>query len=157
MKLVDTTQLFKVANDEGIIIEYWDFPPPIEGIYLCEPNIPTSIGISRKLFDDSPRFRCVLAEELGHHFTTSGTAIPNRHWNFYQRINISRIEFKALKWAGKFLMPIDYLKRAIVWECHFSFHSVAEYFNVTKDMAEFRLSLDDVQDLAKYTKGFKYG
>ncbi len=68
--------LLKFADEQGIIVEYWDFEPPLEAVYWSAPGVPPVIGLSRALFSNRAHFRCVLAEELGHHFTSVGSAIP---------------------------------------------------------------------------------
>lgn len=136
-------EMLKIAYREGIIIEYWDFTPPLEGIYVCIPNMPPIIGISNKLFECSPQFRCVLAEELGHHFTTVGNNLPKQFYHYRDRLTVSKAEYRALRWAAEYLIPVDKLNLALrngitcVWE-------LTEYFNVTSEMMEFRLGLPDL-------------
>lgn len=85
-------EMLKMAYEEGIKVEYWDFEPPLDGIYVAGPSIPPVIGISNKLFECSPRFRCVLAEELGHHFTTVGDTLPRQFYHYRDRLFESQIE-----------------------------------------------------------------
>ncbi len=140
-------ELFALAEKEGIKIEWWDFEPPLEAVYLAIPDMPPVIGLANSLYH-SPRayFRYVLAEELGHHFTTVGYRIPRIYFHYRDRMEVSRVEFRALKWAAQWLMPSDKLLRAFrqgiveVWE-------LAEYFDVTENMVRFRLSLPDVPEL----------
>jgi Zn-dependent peptidase ImmA (M78 family) len=157
MRSVDTLELYKIAENEGIIIENWDFTPPLEAIYWFESGIPPIIGVSNHLLTNSTYYRCVLAEELGHYFTTSGTRITNKNMNYRERLHISKVEYKAMKWAAEFLIPIKLLKRAIIWDCNWTHYHLAEYFDVTIDMLKFRLSLPDVGRLIEYTKFKRYG
>jgi len=137
-------ELFQLAEREGIIIEWWDFEPPLEAVYWAAPKLPPVIGLANSL-DYAPRayFRCVLAEELGHHFTTVGCRIPRTYFHYRDRMEVSRAEYRALRWAAQWLIPLDKLVKAFKkgitekWE-------IAEYFDVTESMVSFRLSLPDM-------------
>lgn len=137
-------ELFQLAEREGIIIEWWDFKPPLEAVYWALPDMKV-IGLANTLMY-APRayFRCVLAEELGHHFTSVGCRIPQKHLRYRDRLEVSRTEYRALKWAAQWLLPLDKLMRAlkqgIVEVCE-----LAEHFDVTEDMVKFRLSLPDIK------------
>ncbi|UAT31923.1 ImmA/IrrE family metallo-endopeptidase [Bacillus badius] len=157
MRSIETSQLLKVALDEGIVIEYWDFPPPLEAVYLFEPGLPPNIGLSKRILETPAYFRCVLAEELGHHFTTVGPCISRQTMSYHERLNVSKVEYKAMKWAAEFLIPFKDIKRAVLWECYWTQYHLAEYFDVTLEMIKFRLGLPDVIELVKYTKAAKYG
>jgi len=135
--------LLLLAEKEGIRVEYWDFQPPLEAVYLALPGLPSVIGLSRSLFDNRAHFRCVLAEELGHYFTTVGDAVPKTHYHYHNRLEISRAEYRALRWAAQYLIPLDKLLKAArrgvceKW-------MIAEYFDVTDEMVDFRLKLPDL-------------
>lgn len=135
--------LLKLASEEGIAVEYWEFPPPIDGIYLYFQGLPPIIGLSKSLFNDRVYFRCVLAEELGHHFTTSQNAIPRVFFHYRDRLKVTRAEYRAMCWASLRLVPLGELLKAVrsgiqeVWE-------LAEHFDVTEEMMNFRLRLPDI-------------
>jgi Zn-dependent peptidase ImmA (M78 family) len=136
--------LLKMAYEHGIVLEYWDFQPPLEAVYWAAPGLPPVIGLSNSLFKSRAYFRCVLAEELGHHFTTVGQAIPRTffHYSHRNRLRIARAEYQAMSWAAQYLVPhkklSEALKKGIIkrWE-------LAEYFDVTEEMINFRLKLQD--------------
>lgn len=137
--------LIKFAESHGIKIEYWDFVPPLEAVYMSSPGIPPVIGLSRSLFDSRAYFRCVLAEEIGHHFTTVGSALPETHFHYSNRLDVSRAEYRALRWAAEYLIPLERLEECLhnniseIW-------NLAEYFDVTEQMMRFRLNLPDLVD-----------
>lgn len=137
--------LLKMADEHGIIVEYWDFRPPLEAVYWSFPGLPPVIGLARSLFDSRAHFRCVLAEELGHHFTSTGNSIPLTLFHYRDRLEISRVEYRAMRWAALHLMPLDKLRLAFRkgiyerWE-------LAEHFDVTEDMVDFRMALPDIRD-----------
>jgi Zn-dependent peptidase ImmA (M78 family) len=137
--------LLKMADKHGIIVEYWDFQPPLEAVYWSFPELPPVIGLSNALFEYRAHFRCVLAEELGHHFTTTGMVIPKTFFHYRDRLEVSRAEYRAMRWAALYLMPLDMLRKAFRkgiyerWE-------LADFFDVTEDMVDFRMALPDIRD-----------
>jgi len=133
--------LFSLAEKEGITIEYWDFKPPLEAVYWKNPGLPPIIGLSNSLLKEKASyFRCVLAEELGHHFTTAGNALPQTLFHYRGRLDVNRAEYRALRWAALYLIPGNKFQQALcsylknTWE-------LAEHFNITEEMMKFRLEL----------------
>lgn len=133
------------------------FPKPLDAVYFFEPGLPPIIGIANRIRYDSPLFRCILAEELGHHFTTVGNNIANSRMNYHERLSVGKVEYKAMKWATETLIPIEYLRIAILQEKHWTNWVLAEYFDVTIEMIDFRLQLPDAEELVIYTKYRRYG
>lgn len=134
--------LIAFAESNGIRVEYWDFTPPLEAVYWSVPEmgIPPIIGLSRRLFSNRAHFRTVLAEELGHHFTSTHDGLPKTFFHYRDRLKVCREEYRALSWAARFLMPTDKLREAVrkgvkeSWE-------LAEYFEVDENLVTFRLRL----------------
>lgn len=134
--------LVKYAEANGIRVEYWDFAPPLEAVYWSAPElgIPPVIGLSRSLFSCRAHFRTVLAEELGHHFTSARDGLPKTFFHYKDRLEVKREEYRALKWAANFLIPQDKLREAVKkgiredWE-------LAEHFEVDECLVIFRKRL----------------
>jgi hypothetical protein len=61
-------------------------------------------------------------------------------------MEVSRAEYRALRWAAQWLIPLDKLAQAFKWGI-FEVWELAEYFDVTEDMVRFRLSLPDMLEL----------
>lgn len=134
--------LVKYAENLGIRVEYWDFPPPLEAVYWSAPDmgIPPVIGLSRSLFSCRAHFRTVLAEELGHHFTSARDGLMKTFFHYRDRLEVSREEQRALRWAARFLIPTGKLLEAAkigIKECW----ELAEYFEVDENLVTFRLRL----------------
>lgn len=131
--------LYTLAEEQGVVIERWPLTPPLEAVYIKEPGLPPIIAMSSLIAEDSPKYRAVLAHELGHHFTTAGDTLPCRMYSYANRVDQSRVEYRANKWAADFLIPWDKLSAAIRagiverWE-------IAEHFRVTEKLVEFKLS-----------------
>lgn len=132
--------LLQLAEAENIAVEYSKLRHPVRGFYWHPIDAYPIIGLSLKLHSDYRLHRCVLAEELGHHFTSSGERIAKKHHSLQDRLMIDKCEYKALRWAAKHLVPENDLLDAVseglyeIWE-------LADHFSVTEDMMRFRLRL----------------
>jgi Zn-dependent peptidase ImmA (M78 family) len=86
---------------------------------------------------------CVLAEELGHYYTTAGNILD-------QKISTNRkLERRALAWAFRRLVPLDKLIEAFEAGIR-SRHELAEYLQVTEKF------LDAALKYYKEKHGFHY-
>jgi Zn-dependent peptidase ImmA (M78 family) len=130
-------KLLDLAKRNGINLMFWDFQPPIEAIYYYYPGKNPVIGIDRKLKNNIKNFRCILAEELGHFFTTDQGNMVS-HYHLHDKIQIYREEYKAMKWAVNYLIPDEELEIAFntmsPWE-------LEDYFQVNSDFMAFKLKL----------------
>lgn len=101
-------QLLDIAEKENIIIKFVDEIPEVfaEALYISKFGI-RMILMANILKSNTIRMTEVLAEELGHHFTSMGDNIEPK--NYFDKINIDKCEAKALRWACNFLVPKDEL------------------------------------------------
>lgn len=140
-------EMYLIAEQEKINIKWWNFTPPILGIYWSAGEHCQVIGLDNTLETDTKLLRCVFAEELGHHFTTAEKCISTVCLNYRDRLYINRSEFKALRWAAEYLMPESKIKMAFrkgfteSWD-------LSEYFNVTEEMVRFRLGLENLKGVS---------
>ena len=107
-------KLYKLIERENIKLEILDsLPDHIDGMYLKSESSYPIIVINKKLENDSMKFKIVLAEELGHHFTSVGDS--SVMFNSYaKRLQLDKAEIQALKWATEYILPIDKLKPAFL-------------------------------------------
>ncbi|MHC1760565.1 MAG: ImmA/IrrE family metallo-endopeptidase [Negativicutes bacterium] len=137
-------QLMKIAENEKVIVEYFKSTRSFRGFYCHEQGCPPIIGLSIALHSNYRLHRCVMAEELGHHFTSVCDKSAFKRYSPQERLTIDKIEYKALKWAANHLVPENDLLDAIreglfeVWE-------LAEHFDITEDMMRFRMRLFGVR------------
>ncbi len=130
------SSLAKLADDHQIVILEKNFKSNAKG--LCVGN---RIGLRKGL---AYRERtCILAEELGHYFTTTGNILD------VSKTENRKQEKLARKWAVKYLMQPSDLIAACVDGCN-NLCSVAEYLDVT---IEFLLETIEV---FKYIYGPEY-
>lgn len=104
--------LFNLIEKENIIVEYVDFSPTIQGLYYKADGCQPIIGINENIVSNKRLFTCVLAEELGHHFTSVGDSTAE-YYSLAHRINLNKTEALALRWATQFLLPLDEIIDAI--------------------------------------------
>jgi len=132
--------MITLAESEHIKIDYYSFNDPLKGIYFVEQGLPPVIGLDYSLQNDLPLLRSVLAEELGHHFTSVGNCIPRQFYNYSARQHIDKAEYKALRWAANYLITDDALLNAFQ-NCIDTVSELAEHFMVTPEMINLRLKL----------------
>ncbi|MDG6893970.1 hypothetical protein G6Z26_04460 [Clostridium perfringens] len=65
------SDIYRLIEDENIALEEVYFKSSnIEGIYFKVSRMNPIIGIHKDLLIDTKKYISVLAEELGHHFTS---------------------------------------------------------------------------------------
>ncbi|MDD7793657.1 ImmA/IrrE family metallo-endopeptidase [Clostridium sp. 'White wine YQ'] len=128
MKILE--KIYEIIDNEGIILEEVKFKHSyIEGLYFKAPGLPPSIAINKSILSDSKRLISVLAEELGHHFTSYGD-LSTECFTYSEKIQISKQERKARNWATNFIMPYEKIIDAIK-EGYRTIFELSDYFNVT--------------------------
>jgi len=93
--LVIIEKMLDLAHKENILVKTFDFAPPLRGIYMCQPDSRPIIGLDVKL-NSIVEERSIMAEELGHHFTSVGYYVNRQFYNYSMRLHIRKIEYKAL-------------------------------------------------------------
>ena len=130
--MIPTHFLFQLADYEGIAIEWRDMHH-VQGIYIHAPGAyKPVIALSNTLHTQERKLRCVLAHELGHHFTTSGHYIIAA--NSTSSIYATKNENLATKWAVNLLIPTD-----IFLECiknNMNAYELCNYFYVLPEFVK---------------------
>jgi hypothetical protein len=131
--------MITLAHRENIIVEEFYLDAPLKGVYISQSDRPPIIGLSTAI-DDIAEKRSIFAEELGHHFTSVGDCLPKQFYNYAHRMIVSRIEYKALRWAASYLIPdnalLDALRDGLYRPCE-----LAEHFQVLPEIVDIRLKL----------------
>lgn len=126
-------KLLKLAESEKIDIIYLPLKKGLWGLYIPgRPGNNPKIYLDIELKDNPKLYRlarCILAEELGHHFT--GTwSIFKTYNNYSLKRKMSSDDEKALRWATNLLIPtkeLIELLEEVIHECI----DLADYFGVT--------------------------
>lgn len=111
----------------------------LKGLY-CNGRI----ALSSQLRTDSEKI-CVLAEELGHHYTSFGDILNQ------ESVNNRKQELYARSWAYKQLITLERLASAYDAGCT-NRYEIAEYLNITEQFLDEALAFLH----AKYGLSVKY-
>lgn len=95
--------LQNLCHKEGIIIEYATLKSGILGFYFKDENTPHIIALNKTILNDKMKHIEVLAEELGHYYTTCGN-FTGSLLHYRDRIELNKCEIKALRWACNYLI-----------------------------------------------------
>lgn len=82
---------------------WWDFSPKINGMYYSEDG-QALIFLAKHTESNPALAKSTLAEELGHHFTSGSKDWTAPRFSYSDRIQLTRTEYRALKWAANFLI-----------------------------------------------------
>lgn len=136
-------KMLSLADEEGIETTYHHFKPPLYGLYIKPKGHSPMIELNTMLRRHAPALRSVMAEELGHHFTTTGVYMYqpfSEHFTYMDKQNVDKCEYKALKWAAQYLISDDALIEALQ-DGITSTAALAEHFVVMPYIVEMRLKL----------------
>lgn len=141
-------ELFQIIKNENIVFEETNIQyKDLKGIYLTVPGIPPTIGISKSIANDRCKYISLIAEELGHHFTSVGNLIINSE-NYSEKLQKNKKENIAKKWAANFLISDEDFVRAL-YKCISTSCDMCEYFNVTNEILNYKI-LSIIHDEIKY-------
>ena len=115
-------------TSEKITCRFAALPKPFLGLYDIRPRESPVILLHTNLKDNHKLLRCVLAEELGHHFTKTGSVLAFARNTPYR---YEKNEQPTIRWAVEYLLPQDKLV-AVIDSGVFSTHELAEHFDVTE-------------------------
>lgn len=116
MKIND---LYKLSDGENIQVKEYPLQNGLKGLYK-DKKIIIRRGMT------GVEVKCILAEELGHHFCTYGDIIDQSDIQNRKQERIAR------KWAYKKLLPIEMIKEAVDQGAE-SLYEMADYMEVTED------------------------
>lgn len=118
-------------NYEALLAEAYS-----HGLVVKEKNLVASDGrikgnkiAIRKDIDTASEKSCVLAEELGHYYTSSGNIIN------MQDVQNKKQEHRARLWAYNKMITIDKLANARKYGCR-NRYEIAEYLDVTEEFLQ---------------------
>ncbi len=112
-------KLLQLADDENIEVIEMSFSGGIKGLY-CDNTIAISSNI-----ETTNEKKCILAEELGHHYTSTGNILNQKN------INNKRQELRARRWGYDKLISLRKLVMAFNSGCT-DRYELAEYLDITE-------------------------
>ncbi len=138
-----TEKLWSLAQREGIFIKWFDLhstPERLWGMYYYDPCLGLPVIVLDSMLSARPRLlRCVLAEELGHHFTVPATDTFKLRFSYSDGVMRGRDEARAMRWATRFLIPekeFNSLASAL------SVPELAEHFDVTEEFIKWTIQFN---------------
>lgn len=130
MSMVSTVELFRIVATEHIFLRYADLKGYWLGVYFWDPDLAQGcIVLETTLRSRERLLRCVLAHELGHHFSSAGQHIVAASMTGVMRV--TRAERLANNWAVDKLVPADEFLRLV--NDRRTFEEVVDYFYVTPE------------------------
>ncbi|EJT6662901.1 ImmA/IrrE family metallo-endopeptidase [Clostridium perfringens] len=132
------SDIYSLIEDENIELEEVYFKSSnIEGIYFKVSEMNPIIGIHKNLLTDTRKYISVLAEELGHHFTSSGN-LTSESITYSDKLNKSKQEKRARIWASNFLISDNEIIGAILQNIN-TIYGLSLHFNVTEEIIKYKL------------------
>ncbi|MDK0570223.1 MAG: ImmA/IrrE family metallo-endopeptidase [Clostridium perfringens] len=132
------SDIYSLIEYENIALEEVYFKSSnIEGIYFKVSEMNPIIGIHKNLLTDTRKYISVLAEELGHHFTSSGN-LTSECITYSDKLNRSKQEKRARIWASNFLISDNEIIGAILQNIN-TIYGLSLHFNVTEEIIKYKL------------------
>lgn len=132
--MVPTSLLFSICQRERLEVEYNYLGTNLRGLYIRHPRLDRPlIELHDSLITDERLLRCVLAEEIGHHYTGTGNYMIGYHNS--TRIWLDKCEYLAMKWAVNYLVPED---KFILRVGRYTLEELADVFYVTHDFIKWQ-------------------
>lgn len=117
-------QLLKEAEEEGLEVISWSLQGKTKGLY-CDGVIALN-----KSVPSTAEKTCILAEELGHHYTSYGNILDQKTTSNRKQ------EVKAKRWAVRYLVPFSSIVRAFEAGCK-NCSEAADYIGVTEEFLSY--------------------
>lgn len=129
--MISALELFEIAEQEGIVVEWRNLGDCFLGIYLFDCELTKAyISLNKSIINNTRLTKCVLAHELGHHFCTAGQRVVAA--TATQLIRLAKHEHLANDWAVDKLVPaVEFLE---LIQKQYAFEEIVDYFDVVPEM-----------------------
>ncbi len=125
-------QLEQLIYSNEIKYDIRDMPDQILGYYQSGSS-GDYILMNSSIEKDPIHFKCVLSEEIGHYFTTSGVNESRKCITYCTKVGIDKEEEKAIRWGIDFLIDTDLLLKYISNFTLATLDDLVDYFQVTEE------------------------
>jgi Zn-dependent peptidase ImmA (M78 family) len=119
-------RLLEACEREGINFEELPLYITLKGIYFKRKNTRPVIALSKAL-EATADITCVLAEELGHHYTSQGNLLTGKKTS---RATVRKQETRARNWAINEILSLTKIIEAFE-KGYRDRYEIAEYLGVT--------------------------
>lgn len=127
-------RLLSIAEKEQIYVHATYLKGYVRGVY--HRNSSGAVILLDKRISSRRELGCILAEELGHHFTSTYNIC--NYYSHLDAIRINREERIALIWAANELIPDDDFVDMLSWDHPPTRYEMAEHFFVTERLIEIK-------------------
>jgi len=137
--MISSDSLHSLAQEHSITITLAALPNKIKGIYHLSSDNQSNIMLNQCLAEGTSEYRSILAEELGHYFTSVGETPSLSDMPYCDKVQRDRTELKAMRWAADFLIPTELLLSRIEDCLVSSLQELADAFLVTVELIQHKL------------------
>lgn len=140
--------IYNIIETQNIIIEETNFKnTKSKVLYIKLNDLPAIIALDKSILFCRSLFLSILAEELGHHFTTQGDLLKESN-SYSDKLIKNKKEILARKWASDFLISDDEFVQALNC-CICNNVDMCDYFGVTEEILNYKI-LSIMNDEIKY-------
>lgn len=133
--MTTTNKIQQLCTELNIELMHTALPASVHGFYYSEWQ-ESHIVVDENIEVGSALYRSLLAEELGHYFTTIGNRAPVKFITYAERIEYDRTELRAIRRASNFLIKTDSLLEAFRSGSIKHFADIQNHFEVTQALAK---------------------
>lgn len=134
-RLTRLEQLQDEALLNNIDVKYAALPKRIKALFYSEPNIPAHIAINKHQINTAAQETCLMAEELGHYYTSSGNLLTGD----IDKTIIGKQEEQARRWAVKRIASLKDFVSAFEDGCRTK-EELADYLNITGEFLSWSIN-----------------
>lgn len=146
----DIKEIYEIIEKENIIYEEANLKNThSKGLYFKVNDLPPVIAIEESIVKYTALYISILAEELGHHFTTHSNLLESSK-DYSEKLCKNKKETIARKWAANYLISDTDFVQALL-SCISNKYEMCEYFNITYDILENKIN-SILKDEEKYIK-----
>lgn len=127
-RLTKLELLQEEALQHDIKVTYASLPERIKGLYCEACDISPVIALNKHYIEDSKEETCIIAEELGHYYTSSGDLLDEAA----DMTVVRKQEEKARRWAAKRIISLNDIIRAYEYGAR-TRQEFAEYLETKED------------------------
>lgn len=132
--------IYDLMDECNIALEYQDLPKDVLGIYSSNGKVDM-IVINQYIESNEMLHRTILAEELGHYFTTIGNNTPKKYTKKRDNLKIDICEERAIRWSLNYLAPTQVLLDYINAHENVSFDDCCNHFGIPRDLMSLRFEI----------------
>ena len=125
-------EIIKIINEENIHLMLEDLDEDVLGTFLSVDGLDIII-INATITENFRLYNTVVAEEIGHYFTSKGNSIPCDISSSQANLNYEKNENIALRWALDCFLPTEKLINVIFKNNQINLKELSKQFGFTEE------------------------